>query len=41
MPAQAYALHLQGLLIPDLRLLLCPDSMDEKRLWLEKLEAAG
>eukprot|EP00731_Ephydatia_muelleri_P015537 Em0008g1257a len=38
---KAYALHLQGLLIPDLRLLLCPDSMDEKRLWLEKLEAAG
>ena len=38
---QAYALHLRGLLIPDLKILLCPDSQEEKRQWLDKLEVAG
>lgn len=38
---KSYALHLRGLLIPELKILLCPDSLEDRRQWLDKLEIAG
>ena len=34
-------LYLQGVLVGDIEVLLCPQGLEEKRTWLEQLQHAG